>query len=299
MVVAQSLEQAAAAARLVEVGYAAAEPLLDPGDPRAERAENASGRDVTRGDVAAGLAAAEVVVAATYATPAQTNNPLGLFAATAYWDGDLLTVHDTTQGPVFARRALAVAFGLPETAVRVLAPFVGGAFGAGLRTWPHVVLAALAARVVGRPVKLVLSRAQMFTSIGYRPPTVQHVRLGARRTGELVAIDHEGTEPTALEDDFAESRTRATAVLYDCPNMSGRTRQVRLNVACPTWMRGPGEAPGVFALECALDELAYELDIDPLDLRLRNYAETHPQPGRPWSSKALRASYARGAERFG
>ena len=299
VVVAQSLEQAAAAARLVEVGYAAAEPLLDPEDPRAERVENASGRDVSRGDVAAGLAAAEVVVAATYATPAQTNNPLGLFAATAYWDGDLLTVHDTTQGPVFARRALAVAFGLPETAVRVLAPFVGGAFGAGLRTWPHVVLAALAARVVGRPVKLVLSRAQMFTSIGYRPPTVQHVRLGARRTGELVAIDHEGTEPTALEDDFAESLTRATAVLYDCPNMSGRTRQVRLNVACPTWMRGPGEAPGVFALECALDELAYELDMDPLDLRLRNYAETHPQTGRPWSSKALRACYARGAERFG
>jgi xanthine dehydrogenase YagR molybdenum-binding subunit len=153
--------------------------------------------------------------------------------------------------------------------------------------------------MVSRPVKLVLSRAQMFTSVGYRPPTVQHVRLGARRTGELVAIDHDGTEPAALEDDFAESLTRATAVLYDCPNMSGRTRQVRLNVACPTWMRGPGEAPGVFALECALDELAYELDMDPLELRLRNYAETHPQTGRPWTSKALRACYARGAERFG
>src|SRR5262249_26852095 len=161
VVVAQSLEQAAAAARLVEADYEAAEPLLDIGDPRAERVENASGRDVSRGDVAAGLAAAEGVLAATYATPAPTNNPLGLFATTAYWDGDLLTVHDTTQGPVFARRALAATFGLPETAVRVLAPFVGGAFGAGLRTWPHVVLAALAARMVGRPVKLVLSRAQM------------------------------------------------------------------------------------------------------------------------------------------
>src|SRR5262249_3397813 len=139
----------------------------------------------------------------------------------------------------------------------------------------------------------------MFPSVGYRPPTVQHVRLGAKRTGELVAIDHDGTEPAALEDDFAESLTRATAVLYDCPNMSGRTRQVRLNVACPTWMRGPGEAPGAFALECALDELAYELDMNPLELRLRNYAETHPQTGRPWSSKALRACYSHGAERFG
>jgi xanthine dehydrogenase YagR molybdenum-binding subunit len=299
VVVAQTLEQAAAAARLVEADYAALEPLLDLDDPRAERVDNASGRDVSRGDVTAGLAAAEVTVTATYTTPVQTNNPLGLFATTAYWDGDLLTVHDSTQGPAFVRTALAAAFGLPDTAVRVLAPFVGGAFGAGLRTWPHVVLAALAARVVDRPVKLVLSRAQMFTSVGYRPPTVQHLTVGARRTGELVAIDHEGIEPTALEDDYAESLTRATAVLYECPNLSGRTRQVRLNVACPTWMRGPGEATGVFALECALDELACELGLDPVELRLRNYAEVHPQTGRPWSSKALRACYEEGAERFG
>ncbi len=299
VVVAETLEQAAAAARLVEAGYEVAEPLLDAGDPRAVQVENASRRDVARGDADAGMASAEVVVDATYTTPAQTNNPLGLFASIAYWDGDLLTVHDSTQGPAFVRTALAATFGIPETGVRVLAPFVGGAFGAGLRTWPHVVLAALAARVVDRPVKLVLSRAQMFTSIGYRPPTVQHLRIGARRTGELVAIDHEGIEPTALEDDFAESLTRGTAVLYDCPNVSARTRQVRLNVACPTWMRGPGEAPGEFALECALDELAAELAMDPLELRLRNYAEVHPQTGLPWASKALRACYERGAERFG
>jgi xanthine dehydrogenase YagR molybdenum-binding subunit len=299
VVVAETLEQAAAAARLVEADYEPAEPLLDPADPRAERLENASGRDVSRGDVTAGLAAAEVIVDATYTTPAQTNNPLGLFASTAYWDGELLTVHDSTQGPAFARTALATAFGVPDSAVRVLAPFVGGAFGAGLRTWPHVVLAALAARVVDRPVKLVLSRAQMFTSVGYRPPTVQRLRIGATRTGELVALDHAGTEPTALADDFAESLTRGSAALYDCPNMSGRTRQVRLNVACPTWMRGPGEAPGVFALECALDELAWELRMDPVELRLRNYAWAHPQTGLPWASKALRACYERGAERFG
>jgi CO/xanthine dehydrogenase Mo-binding subunit len=299
VVVARTLEQATAAARLVEADYEAAEPLLALDDPRAERVVNGAGRDVSRGDVAAGLAAAEVIVAATYTTPTQTNNPLGLFATTAYWDGDLLTVHDSTQGPAFARRALAVTFGLPESSVRVLAPFVGGAFGAGLRTWPHVVLAAVAARVVSRPVKLVLTRAQMFTSVGYRPATVQHVQLGATRAGQLIAIDHEGTEPTALGDDFAESLTRATAVLYACPNLSGRTSQVRLNVACPTWMRGPGEAPGMYALECAMDELAFELDIDPVELRLRNYAEAHPQTGRPWSSKALRACYEQGAERFG
>lgn len=299
VVVARTAEEAAAAARLVEASYEAAEPLLDTGDPRAERVDNAAGRDVQRGDAAAALAGAEVVVSATYTTPEQTNNPLGLFAVIAHWNGDLLTVHDTTQGVPFARRSLAETFGLPETSVRVLAPFVGGAFGAGLRTWPHVVLAAVAARVTNRPVKLVLSRAQMFTSVGHRPPTVQHVTLGARHTGELVAIDHRGLEPTALGDDYAESLTRATAVLYDCPNVSGRTSQVRLNVPCPTWMRGPGEAPGVHALECALDELASELGIDPLELRLRNYAETHPQTGRPWSSKALRACYQQGAQRFG
>ena len=299
VVVARTPEEATAAARLVEVGYEPAAPLLELDDPRAERVDNAARRDVSRGDVAAGLAGAEAVVSATYTTPAQTNNPLGLFATVAYWDGDLLTVHDTTQGPTFDRRSLAVTFGLPESSVRVLAPFVGGAFGAGLRTWPHVVLAAVAARVTSRPVKLVLTRAQMFTSVGYRPPTVQRVTLGATRAGELVAIDHEGIEPAALEDDFAESLTRATAVLYECRNMSGRTSQVRLNVPCPTWMRGPGEAPGVHALECALDELAVELGIDPLELRLRNYAETHPQSGRPWSSKALRACYELGAERFG
>jgi CO/xanthine dehydrogenase Mo-binding subunit len=299
VVVAETLEQAAAAARLVEAGYETAEPLLDAADPRAEQVVNASGRDVLRGDVAAGMAAADVIVAATYTTPVQTNNPLGLFASTAYWDGDLLTVHDSTQGPMFVRAALAAAFGIPEGAVRVLAPFVGGAFGAGLRTWPHVVLAALAARMVDRPVKLVLSRAQMFTSVGHRPPTVQHLRIGAKRTGELVAIDHEGIEPTALEDEYAESLTRATSALYDCPHLSGRTRQVRLNVACPTWMRGPGESPGVYALECALDELAWELGLDPVELRLRNYAEVHPQTGLPWASKALRACYEQGAERFG
>jgi CO/xanthine dehydrogenase Mo-binding subunit len=299
VVVARTPEQATAAARLVEAGYEVTEPLLELDDPRAERVDNAARRDVSRGDVAAGLAAAEVVVEATYTTPTQTNNPLGLFATVAYWDGDLLTVHDSTQGPAFVRSALAETFGLPESAVRVLAPFVGGAFGAGLRTWPHVVLAAVAARTVGRPVKLVLTRAQMFTSVGHRPPSVQHVRIGATRAGELVAIDHEGIEPTALEDDFAESLTRATAVLYDCQNLSGRTSQVRLNVPCPTWMRGPGEAPGVFALECALDELACELGMDPLELRLRNYAEIHPQSGRPWSTKGLRDCYEQGAERFG
>jgi CO/xanthine dehydrogenase Mo-binding subunit len=304
VVVAETSEQAAAAAGLIGVGYAAADrgpgsPLLDLDDPRAQQVENAAGRDIERGDAAAALADADVTIDVTYTTPTQTNNPLGLFATVAAWDGDALTVHDCTQGPAFVRAALAVSFGVPEAGVRVLAPFVGGAFGAGLRVWPHVLLAALAARVVERPVKLVLTRAQMFTSVGYRPRTVQRVKLGAKRTGELVAIDHQGTEPTTMGDEFAESLTRSTAVLYECRNVTARTRQARLNVACPTWMRGPGEAPGGFALECALDELAHKLGCDPIELRLRNYAEVHPHSGKPWTTKALRACYEQGAERFG
>jgi CO/xanthine dehydrogenase Mo-binding subunit len=299
VVVAETPEQAAAAARVVEFDYEQKEPLLDLDDPRAEQITNPSGRDVHRGDVEAALTAADVRVEATYTTATETNNPLGLFATIAAWDGDALTVHDTTQWPYNVRATLAAAFGVPEDRVRVIAPFVGGAFGAGLRTWPHVVLAALAARRVNRPVKLVLDRAQMFTSVGYRPSTVQHLKVGGTRTGELVAIDHEGIEPLPMEDSYGEGITRATPLLYACPNVSARQRQVRLNVACPTWMRGPGEAPGVYALECALDELAHELGMDPLELRLRNYAETHPQSGLPWASKGLHACYEQGAERFG
>jgi xanthine dehydrogenase YagR molybdenum-binding subunit len=299
VVVAETPEQAAAAARVVEVDYEQKEPLLDLDDPRAEQIANPSGRDVHRGDVEAALVTADVRVEATYTTATETNNPLGLFATIAAWDGDALTVHDTTQWPYNVRATLAAAFGVPEDRVRVIAPFIGGAFGAGLRTWPHVVLAALAARQVNRSVKLVLNRTQMFTSVGYRPSTVQHLKVGSTRTGELVVIDHEGIEPLPMEDAYVEGLTRATPLLYECPNVSARQRQVRLNVACPTWMRGPGEAPGVYALECALDELAYELGMDPLELRLHNYAETHPQSDLPWTSKGLRACYEQGAERFG
>ena len=299
VVVAETLEQATAASQLITVDYETTEALLDLDDPRAELLTNPWGLDQQRGDVATNLAAAPVRIEATYTTPEETNNPLGLFATVAVWDGDTLTVHDTTQYPTHVRATLAAAFGVPESGVRVLVPFVGGGFGAGLRPWPHVVLAALAARRVNRPVKLVLTRPQMFTSAGHRPNTVQHIKIGAMRSGELVAIDHEGTSSVAMEDDNIEPITAGTAAAYACPNVSTRDREVRLNIACPGSMRAPGEAEGNFALECTLDELAYELGMDPLELRLRNYAETHPQLGLPWSSKALRVCYKQGAERFG
>jgi xanthine dehydrogenase YagR molybdenum-binding subunit len=299
VVVAKTAEQAAAAARLIETDYESAEPMLDLDDPLAEVLVNPWGLDAHRGDVAAGLASADVTVEATYTTPDQTNNPMGLFATVAVWDGDSLTVNDSTQWPHGVRATLAAAFGIPESGVRVLAPFVGGGFGAGLRVWPHVVLTALAARTAGRPVKLVLTRPQMFTGIGHRTRTVQHIRLGADRSGHLTALDHEAKGSISVEDETYEPVAADSATAYACPNVDTRDLQARLNIPEPTFMRAPGEAQGNFALESALDELAYAVGMDPLELRLRNYAEDHPQLGLPWSSKALRACYERGAERFG
>ena len=235
-----------------------------------------------------------------FTTAPVTNNPMGLFATVARWDGDRLTVHDSSQDPMNTRRALAAVFDLPETDVRVLVPYLGGGFGAGLRAWPHVILTALAARVVGRPVKLVLTRPQMFTSVGHRPETRQRLRLGATRDGRLVAVDHEGASTIgALDDGGINPVTQVTANAYACPNVATHDRRVRLHIPSPHWMRGPGPTEGNFAFESALDELSYTLGIDPIELRLRNYTEVHPGSGLPWSSKALRECYRAGAERFG
>jgi CO/xanthine dehydrogenase Mo-binding subunit len=299
VVVADTPQQAAQAARCVTLTYDTRDALLDIDDARGELVTNPFGFDMRRGDVEAGMAGADVVHEAEYTTAENTNNPLGLFATVAVWDGDTVTVHDSTQWTSNARTTVAGAFGLPESAVRVLAPFLGGGFGAGLRAWPHVVLAALAARMVQRPVRVMLTRPQMFTGIGHRPDTRQSVRLGAMRDGRLVAMDHAALQTVAVEDENLEPVSIPTTDSYACPNMSARDVQRRLNIPCPGSMRAPGEGEGLFALESAIDELAYALGIDPLEMRLVNYAETHPQYGLPWSSKALRECFAVGAERFG
>jgi CO/xanthine dehydrogenase Mo-binding subunit len=300
VVVARTREQAAAAARLVEIDYEEAVPVVSLDNPGAQVLPDRWGLDVDRGDVTAALASAEVTYDETFTTAAVTNNPMGLFATVARWEGNRLTVHDTSQDPMSTRRALAAAFELPETDVRVLVPYLGGGFGAALRAWPHVLLTALAARVVGRPVKLVLTRPQMFTSVGHRPETRQRVRLGATRDGRLVAVDHESTATLgALGDGGLEPVTQVTSNAYSCPNVATRERRAQLNIPTPYWMRAPGRAQGHFAVESALDELSYALGIDPIELRLRNYAEVHPESGLPWSSKALRECYVAGAERFG
>jgi xanthine dehydrogenase YagR molybdenum-binding subunit len=237
----------------------------------------------------------------TFHMAAETNNPMGLFATVAVWEdrGARLIVHDATQWPLRVRQTLAVMFGLAEEQVRVLAPYVGGGFGAGLRVWPHVVLAALAARHVDRPVKLVLTRPQMFDSVGNRPESLQHLKLGATRAGRLVAIDHEAISTRGILVDNVEPISLASTVGYACANVATHDTLVPLNIPPSNAMRGPGSVQGNFAIESALDELAHELRIDPIELRLLNYAEVHPGTGLPWSSKALRECFHAGAERFG
>ncbi|TYK44127.1 xanthine dehydrogenase family protein molybdopterin-binding subunit [Actinomadura decatromicini] len=299
VVVAETPQQAAAAARLVDVGYEPADALLEIGDPRAELRVDPWGSGRRRGDAEAALASAEVTFEAAYSTAANTNNPIGLFTTVAAWDGDTLTLHDSTQWTANVQATVAAIFGLPQDAVHVKAPYLGGAFGAGLRVWPHVILAAVAARTVGRPVRLTLTRPQMFTGIGHRPSTEQTVRLGATRAGDLVAFQHHATIAIGMADENPEPVTLISTSSYACPNLDVRDDERRLNIPPPGPFRAPGAAQGSFAIESAMDELSYRLGIDPLDLRLRNYAEVEPQSGLRWSSNALRECYTAGAERFG
>jgi len=299
MVVAETLVQAQEAAALIEITYQRDTPVLSFDDPRTSAVSHPWIPDQVRGDVTRALAAADVKVVATYTTVENTNNPIGLFATVAVWDGDALTVHDTTQWPHGVRDSLATAFGIDPGGVRVLVPFVGGAFGAGLRVWPHVTLAALAARVAKRPVKLVLTRAQMFTSVGHRPNTIQQLSLGASRDGRLTAVDHVAASSIGMADELLNPITTGTPESYACPNVSARATQVRLSIPTPGWMRAPGEAEGSFALESAIDELSYALGLDPIELRVKNHAKVNPQTGLPWSSNALLDCYRQGAERFG
>ncbi len=307
VVVAETLEEARHAASLVEVAYDAERPVLDLDDPAAvaETPEKWFGEplQLRRGDPDAAFDRAKAegaVVEATYTTPAEHHNPMEPSATVALWEGEQLTVYDSTQWVVGTRNALARAFGLSPEQVRVICPYVGGGFGCKGWIWPHTLLAAAAARVVGRPVKLVLTRLQMFTSVGHRPPTVQTVALGAGKDGRLLAGRHATVHVTSPVGTHIEAcGLLTTRSLYAIPNLETAHRLVRINVATPTAMRAPGECPGMFALECAMDELAHALGMDPVELRLANHADVHPDTGLPWSSKHLRECYRLGAERFG
>jgi xanthine dehydrogenase YagR molybdenum-binding subunit len=301
MVIAQTLEAAKEAAALVRVTYEAEKPLLDLHEAPQYKPDEVLEEDAQylRGDPDAAFAAAPVKIRETYSTPWETHNPIEAHVTIAQWDGDRLTVHDSTQGVSRVRARLAHTFGVPEENVRVISLFLGGGFGTKGPVWPHVVLAAMAAKAVGHAVKLELTRSQMYGSTGYRPPTFQTISLGAQRDGKLVSICHETLTQTAQFAQWMESSGLITKSLYDSPNLKVTHRAARLHVPKPSFMRAPGEASGSYAIECAMDELAYAVDTDPIELRLRNYAAVDPDSAKPFSSKSLRQCYAIGAEKIG
>lgn len=307
MVAAETLEQAERAASLIEIDYSieAHQTDFEKNLPKSavalsvERSKGSPFHDYDRGKTDA-LDTAEVKIEATYTIPTQHHQPMEPHAIIAVWEGeDKLTVYDKNQGVKSAQGNLAQAFKLLRENVRVHAPFVGGAFGSGIRVWPHTIAAVLAAKKLKRPVKLVLGRDQMFTSVGYRPYTVQKIAIGATKNGMLTAMNHSGTGQTSAYEEHLERTILATRTMYACPNVSTRYRLLNLDVNTPTWMRGPGDATGMFALESALDEIAFATGIDPLQFRLQNHADTDPERNLPWSAKSLKECYALGAEKFG
>ncbi|WP_051340402.1 xanthine dehydrogenase family protein molybdopterin-binding subunit [Azospirillum halopraeferens] len=305
LVVADSPETARYAARLVEVTYEAREHRTDLHAHRHDSFTPGKAKGgfepppPPRGDPDRALALADVRIDARYTQATEHHNPMEMHATTAvYHDDGTLTVYDKTQGAQNTRSYICKVFGLPASAVRVLNPFVGGAFGSGLRPQHQLFLAVMAATQLRRPVRVELSRPQMF-SFGHRPETIQRVALGARRDGRLTALIHEAVQESSRHETYVEIVVNWSGQQYRCDNVRLDYRLVRLDRATPLDQRAPGAATGVPAIEMAMDELAFALDVDPVDLRLRNYTDTDPNTGKPFSSKELRACFAQGAERFG
>jgi xanthine dehydrogenase YagR molybdenum-binding subunit len=303
VVVADTLERARDAARSLSIRYAASSAVLDFKKAKLKLRKPPSTperpTDSSRGNISGSMARAASTMHAVYTTPLENHNPMEPHATIAAWEGEQLVLHDSTQNVSGVRKTAAKTFGIAPEKVRVHCQFVGGGFGCKGNTWSHVMLAAIAARVAEVPVKLVVDRQQMYGPVGARPMTEQHMRMGADREGKLAAVSHESICSTAFLDDFTEPCTIVTRSLYSADSMRTTQRLATLNLGVPTYMRAPGEASGSFALESALDELAYKLKIDPVELRLRNYAERDLEKNLPYSSKSLRECYRVGAERFG
>jgi xanthine dehydrogenase YagR molybdenum-binding subunit len=306
LIVADTFERATQAAALVRVSYAAEAPIGAYTDKRAqlfnpEKIQDGKADGYTRrGDAQAALASAPIKLTAVYTHAINHHNPMEPGATTAIWEApDRVTVYESTQGVTRTQKSLCAYLGLPQDQVRVITKFIGGGFGCKGSCWPHTVLTVQAAKAVGRPVKLVLSRKQQFTSMGHREDQTQSLTLGATKEGKLLAFIHEKTSTTSPWDNYAEANSKIINLLYDCPTFESHYQLGRANVMTSTFTRAPGEAPGSFAIECSMDDLAYQLGLDPIEIRLRNYAEKDPSTGQPWSSKSLRQCYARGAELFG
>ncbi|MFF3637955.1 xanthine dehydrogenase family protein molybdopterin-binding subunit [Streptomyces sp. NPDC002250] len=302
LAVAETLEAARAAARAVRVHYAAEhhDVVLRPDHPDAYEPEGGAqpGR-LEHGDPYGAFAAADVRLDTEYRVPPLHNHPMEPHASTAHWDGDRLTVYTSSQGSTTVQSVLAGLFDLPEEHVTVVAEHVGGGFGSKGTPRPDVVLAAMAARHIGRPVTVAYPRRYMPTVVGHRAPTLHRLRLGATADGHLTAVLHEVTTHTSHVREFVEQAAVPSRVMYTAPHLLSSHRVVPLDVPSPSWMRAPGEAPGMYALESAVDELAGALGADPVELRIRNEPEREPGSGKPFSSRHLAECLREGARRFG
>jgi xanthine dehydrogenase YagR molybdenum-binding subunit len=306
LAVAETFEAAKAAADAVRATYTEEKPNVEA------RLEAGPDRDVVlttygpvpreqskRGDPEGAFAGAPIKLDETYVTPAETHNPLELHATTALWDGDMLTVYDSTQGVVNARSVLAQMFGLPKESVRVISKFLGSGFGGKLYPWTHVPLAVAAARQLGKPVKLVVSRKMMFQSVGHRARTQQRMRLGVTRDGKLISLMHDYVYHMSVLDDYHEDCGDATPFHYSTPNLRVSFGRARRNIGATADMRGPGAVPGLYATESAMNEMADQLRIDPVRFRILNEPKLDESNGLPFSSRHYLECLNVGAEKFG
>ena len=305
VVVADTLERALHAATLVGVKYVEQPPLagmathIDDAYAPPFVGGQKDKTDSRENEADAAFEAAPTKLEQVYGTPTENHNPMEPHATIATWDGDHLTLFDTSQGVFTARKRVAELLMLPPEKVRVICHYVGGGFGSKGPVWSHTVLAALVAREVKRPAKIVLERRQMFNNTGSRPQTRQSLAFGAGADGRLASLRHDSISHTSVFDEFTEPSAQTSRMLYKCPNVVTSHRLVKLNLGTPSFMRAPGEASGTYALEAGMDELACELKMDPIQLRLNNYAEADQDEKKPYSSKSLRQCYEQGAAAFG
>ncbi|MBZ9859783.1 MULTISPECIES: xanthine dehydrogenase family protein molybdopterin-binding subunit [unclassified Mesorhizobium] len=298
-VVAETFEQAVAAAALVKVWYDETPAIVDLSDGKAGDGIPIDAMTKEWGDAEAAFAEAPVRICAAYNTPREFQAAMEPHGLIARWEGDELTIWEPSQWLDGMARTYAEWFGLPFENVRLVSPYIGGGFGSKALALAHSAVAAAAARMLDRPVKLVLTRPQNFTSYGGRAATRQTVAIGADRDGKIQSIVHRGVNETAVDGMWVEPLGSVTSIMYATPNFSSKQNVVRVNTVVPGAKRAPGENPSAFGIESAIDELAYELGIDPLEMRLINYAEQDPHAKKAWSTRQLREAFAAGAEAFG
>jgi xanthine dehydrogenase YagR molybdenum-binding subunit len=299
LVVAETFEQARYATRLIKVSYEKAEPKVDFTKHQKEAVLPKGNPDAVRGDVDTAFRNAEFKIEAIYETPIEHHHPMETHSTVAVWEGEKVTLYNGSQIVNGAQAAAASTLGIETEKVRIVTPFIGGGFGSKGGQWANLVLTAIAARAVNRPVKLALTRQQMFNSVGLRQKNHQKIRLAATKDGKLTALAHETSTHCAMSNEFVEPCGDCSKVMYEVPNSLISYRVVPMNIIIPTYTRGPGKSTGSFALESAIDELAYQLKMDPIQFRLKNEPAKDPSNGKPWSSRTTVQCLQEGAKAFG